>query len=136
MVIYSSEKKITTDEFIQILKDSTLAERRPVNDRSRIERMLNNANIVITAWDDENKLIGISRAISDFAFCTYISDLAVHTAYQKQGIGKKLIEETRKKSGGKGAFFLFAAPKAIDYYSHIGFELSNRCFVLPEDMKL
>ena len=71
-------------------------------------------------------------SISDFSFCTYVSDLAVHLDYQKKGIGKVLLEETRKKSGGRGAFLLLAAPKAKDYYPHIGFELSDRCFFLPE----
>ena len=135
MINYSSERQITAEMFIQILKDSTLAERRPVGDLTRITTMLLNADILITAWDNE-KLVGISRAISDFAFCTYVSDLAVHVNYQHKGIGKKLLDETRKKSGGKGAFFLFAAPKAHDYYPHIGFDLSNRCFTLPENRKL
>lgn len=135
MIIYSADKKISVQEFILILNESTLGERRPVNDIKRMETMLDNASILITAWDN-NKLIGVSRAISDLAYCTYVSDLAVHVDYQNQGIGKRLLEETRTKSGGKGAFILLAAPKARDYYPHIGFELSDRCFVLPETKKL
>lgn len=135
MIEYSSDKKISVDQFIQILLDSTLAERRPITDKERMSDMLNNASIIITAWDSD-KLIGISRAISDFSYCTYVSDLAVAVKYQSQGIGKKLLEETRLKAGNRGSFFLFAAPKAHNYYPHIGFELSNRCFVLPNDKKL
>ena len=135
MINYCSEQKITVEQFIQILKDSTLAERRPITDIQRITTMLDNADIVITAWDGD-KLVGISRAISDFAFCTYVSDLAVHQKYQRMGIGKKLLDETRKKSGEKGVFLLLAAPKAHDYYSRIGFDLSNRCYILPENKTL
>lgn len=135
MVTFSAERKISVQEFILVLNESTLGERRPIDDIKRMQKMLDNANILITAWDNE-KLIGISRAITDFAYCTYVSDLAVHVDYQKQGIGKKLIEETRAKSGGRGAFILLAAPKAHNYYPHIGFELSNRCFFLPENKEL
>lgn len=135
MITYSSDRKITIDQFIQVLIDSTLAERRPIEDIARMTKILQNATILITCWDGD-KLVGISRAISDFAYCTYVSDLAVAVEYQHQGIGKRLLEETRFKAGGKGSFFLFAAPKAHNYYPHIGFELSNRCFVLPEDKKL
>ena len=120
MITYSSDRKITIDQFIQVLIDSTLAERRPIEDIARMTKLLQNATILITCWDGD-KLVGISRAISDFAYCTYVSDLAVAVEYQHQGIGKRLLEETRFKAGGKGSFFLFAAPKAHNYYPHIGF---------------
>ncbi len=97
--------------------------------------MLEKADILITAWDGD-KLVGISRAISDFAYCTYVSDLAVHQDYQRTGIGKKLLDETRIKSGNRGTFLLLAAPKAHEYYPKIGFELSTRCYFLPEEKKL
>ena len=135
MITYNTDQKITVDQFIQILKKSTLGERRPVDDVQRLQTMLNHADILVTAWDGK-KLIGISRAISDFAFCTYVSDLAVDEAYQKKGIGKRLLAETRKKSGGRGTFLLLAAPKAHNYYPHIGFKLSDRCFFLSEETKL
>lgn len=135
MITYKNDTKISVEQFIQILQDSTLGERRPINDIDRLKTMLDQADILITAWDNE-KLVGISRAISDFSYCTYVSDLAVHQDYQKQGIGKRLLEETRIESGGKGAFLLLAAPKAHDYYPHIGFKLSDRCFFLTEDTKL
>ena len=135
MITYSSETRISLDQFIQILKDSTLGERRPITDLERMKRMLENADILITAWDDKI-LVGVSRAVSDFAYCTYVSDLAVHEQYQRLGIGKQLLNETRKKSGGRGTFLLLAAPKAHNYYPHIGFKLSDRCFFLSEDTKL
>lgn len=135
MIEYRSERKITVEQFIQILIDSTLGERRPLQDIERLTTMLDRADILITAWDGD-KLVGISRAISDFSYCTYVSDLAVHQQYQRMGIGKKLLDETRIKSGGKGAFLLLAAPKAHNYYPKIGFDLSTRCYILPEDRKL
>ena len=128
-VVYRSDVKITADEFIDILKRSTLDARRPVDDKSRIQLMLDHGNILVTAWNDK-KLIGVSRALSDFSFCCYLSDLAVDEAFQKKGIGKKLIDETHKVSGHQTMLILLAAPAAAQYYPKIGMERMTDCFII------
>jgi GNAT superfamily N-acetyltransferase len=128
MISYSSNKAISNSEFIDILKRSTLAERRPVNDPERIQAMLDNANVLITAWDGD-KLVGVSRAISDGAFCTYLSDLAVDVSYQKSGIGKRLVELTHEVAGHNTTLILLAAPAAVNYYPKIGMEQFKDCFL-------
>lgn len=126
---YLSDRKITPEEFVDVLKRSTLAERRPVNDPQRIQQMLAYGNILITAWAGE-KLVGVSRALSDFSFCCYLSDLAVDAAYQKQGIGKKLIDETHKVAGKNSSLILLAAPAAVNYYPKIGMDRFTECFMI------
>lgn len=128
-ILYKNDVKISADQFIDLLKRSTLAERRPVNDLATIEAMLKHASVLITAWSS-NTLVGVSRALSDFSFCCYLSDLAVDEAYQKQGIGKRLIEETHKVSGLHTTLILLAAPKAAAYYPKIGMEQFTDCFLI------
>src|SRR5678810_684982 len=89
-IIYRSDVTITAQQFVDLLKRSTLDQRRPVDDRKRIDKMLLHGNILITAWFGE-QLVGVSRALTDFSFCCYLSDLAVDEGYQHQGIGKELI---------------------------------------------
>jgi len=113
---------------------STLGERRPVDDRARMEQMLRTANLVITAWDG-SRLIGIARSLSDFAFCTYLSDLAVDCAYQKQGIGRALIAQTQA-AAPQATLILLAAPKAVNYYPHIGMTRHESAWTLRSDQKL
>lgn len=125
---YKSNKAITPDEFIDVLERSTLAERRPVQDRNRIEKMLQHANVLITAWDGE-VLVGVSRAWSDFSFCCYLADLAVDVKYQKQGIGKELIRLTHIASGDTTDLILLAAPAATEYYPKIGMQRFTECFL-------
>lgn len=125
----SSNKTITPDQFIDILNRSGLAARRPVADKSRVERMLKNSNIVVSAWD-KDKLVGISRAVTDFSFCCYLSDLAVDKEYQKQGIGKKLIEETHIAATDQTTLILLAAPDAINYYGKIGMAKIENGFII------
>jgi len=128
-IIYRSNIKITADQFIDVLKRSTLAERRPVHDRDRIEKMLQHGNIIITAWQGD-LLIGISRALADFSFCCYLSDLAVDEAFQKRGIGKELIRLTHVAAGDNATLILLAAPKATEYYPKIGMEQFKECFII------
>jgi len=128
-VLYRSNVKISADEFIDLLQRSTLAERRPVSDKDRIQKMLDHGNVLITAWK-ENKLVGVSRALSDFSFCCYLSDLAVDEKFQKQGIGKILIDETHKVAGLQTMLILLAAPAAAQYYPKIGMERFTDCFII------
>jgi GNAT superfamily N-acetyltransferase len=128
-VIYRSNFRISADEFIDLLKRSTLDARRPVDNKERIQRMLDHGNVLITAWS-QNHLVGVSRALSDFSFCCYLSDLAVDEAFQKQGIGKKLIDETHKAAGLYTMLILLAAPAATQYYPKIGMERFTDCFVI------
>ena len=90
--------------------------------------MLKNADIILTARD-EDKLVGVSRSISDFSYCTYLSDLAVDQNYQKQGIGKELIRLT-KQQAPEAKLILLAAPAAQSYYPKIGMTQFEYCFYL------
>lgn len=130
----SSEKKqvITASQFTQLLNNSTLAERRPIDDQECLEGMLNNSNLIVSAWAGDD-LIGISRCITDFHYCCYLSDLAVDQAYQGAGIGKELQVKTQSQLGPKCKLILIAAPAANSYYQQIGFSNNPRCWVLNRD---
>jgi GNAT superfamily N-acetyltransferase len=130
MIEYGLEPGLAADEFIDVLVRSTLAERRPVADRPTIDRMLANADIIVAARDGL-RLVGVSRAISDFGFCTYLSDLAVDQAYQGQGIGRELIRRTHQAAGRGTTLILLAAPKAESYYPHIGMARHDSCWTIP-----
>lgn len=133
-VIYKVENNLDPYEFINVLNRSTLGERRPVDDFSRIKKMCENANLIVTARLD-GKLIGIARSITDFSYCTYLSDLAVEQEHQKKGIGKRLIEET-KKQAPQAKLILLSAPAAIDYYPKIGMKKHDYCFILDDVKEL
>jgi predicted N-acetyltransferase YhbS len=126
---YQQELNLTVDEFIDVLQRSTLAERRPVDDRATIAAMLANANVIVTARAD-GLLVGVSRAISDFAYCTYLSDLAVDEAFQRQGIGRELVRRTHEAGGLHTTLILLAAPKAVDYYGRIGMARHESCWII------
>jgi GNAT superfamily N-acetyltransferase len=135
MIRYSLEPNLTAAELIDVLKRSTLAERRPVDRPDVIAAMLAHADIVLTARVDggeqDGLLVGISRAVTDFSYCTYLSDLAVDEAFQGQGIGRELIHRTHKAAGKHTMLILISAPKAVTYYPHIGMTPHESCWYLP-----
>lgn len=131
-ITYRIGNNLDLDEVLVLYEASTLGERRPIHDRSRMQIMLKNANLVITAWAG-SLLVGISRALSDFAYVTYLSDLAVHLDYQNQGIGKELIRQTQLAGGPQAKIILLAAPAAEQYYPHIGFSHHPQAWLIAGD---
>lgn len=126
--VYQLEPDLTVTEFVALLKRSTLAERRPVDDYSRLEAMLRKASLIVTARVG-GQLVGVARAITDFSFCCYLSDLAVDEQFQRQGIGKKLIRRVSREAGEETTLILLAAPGAASYYPHIGMVRHESCWV-------
>lgn len=97
--------------------------------------MITNANLLVTAWDDQ-ELVGAARSITDFHYACYLSDLAVHDAYQKCGIGRQLMALTREQLGPKCKLIAIAAPAADAYYEHVGFTNNRRCWVIEGHQRL
>ncbi|MDB6067870.1 MAG: GCN5-related N-acetyltransferase [Pedosphaera sp.] len=127
---YFHNRTITPAQFVDVLKRSTLGERRPVHDSERISDMLSHADLICTAWDGD-VLVGVSRSLTDFSYCCYLSDLAVDVAYQKMGIGKELIRLTQTRLHPQCKIILLAAPKAEGYYPKIGFSHFHSAWISP-----
>jgi GNAT superfamily N-acetyltransferase len=131
-VVYNFENypEFGPGEFVDLLRRSTLAERRPVDDSETIRGMLENADLILTARID-GLLVGVSRAITDYHFCTYLSDLAVDERFQRRGIGRELIRRTHSAAGFHTVLILLAAPAARSYYPHIGMVAHDSCWIIP-----
>jgi len=135
VITYRTGNDLDLDAVVDLYRASTLGERRPVDDRDRMAAMLRHANLVVTAWDGD-LLVGISRALSDFSFITYLSDLAVRESHQKQGIGKELIRRTQALAGKHAKMILLSAPAAEKYYPKIGFTHHPQAWMLAPDDRI
>lgn len=127
-VVYRETKSIVPEELARVFINSGI--RRPADDLPRLEKMIANADIMISAWDND-KLVGIARALTDYSYCCYLSDLAVDADYQKAGIGNELVRQVQMRIGEEVSLVLLSAPEAMDYYPRIGFAPSNNCFIIP-----
>jgi ribosomal protein S18 acetylase RimI-like enzyme len=119
------------DAVLELYCASTLGARRPMADRDRMGTMLRHANLVVTAWEGD-LLVGLARSLSDFAYCTYLSDLAVRVSHQRRGIGRELIRQTQRH-GGRAQIILLAAPQAVNYYPRLGFRHHPEAWLLGPD---
>jgi GNAT superfamily N-acetyltransferase len=114
------------DQVMEVYADAGL--NRPQN-KDRITRMYSHSNLIVTAWDN-TKLVGISRALTDFCFCCYLSDLAVRKKYQHHGIGRELIRLTKEKIGDETMLLLLSAPEAMEYYPKVGLAKVENGFII------
>lgn len=128
--VFALERDLSATEFVDVLRRSGLAGRRPVDEPGAIEGMLRHADVIVTARVG-GKLVGVSRAITDFSYCTYLSDLAVDEAFQRQGIGRELIRRTHQTAGRHTTLILLAAPGARDYYPRVGMTRHDSCWIIP-----
>lgn len=129
---YRVNVPLDLDSMIDLYRSSTLGNRRPVDDRRRMLRMRDEASLTVTAWDGD-RLVGIARTLTDFAYVAYLSDMAVDQEYQRQGIGKALIRHTQAALEPHCMIVLLAAPQAVDYYPNVGFARHESAWILRPD---
>lgn len=129
-VVYGVEPDLSAEAFIDILERSGLAERRPVDDSVKIETMLRNAGLIVTATISGER-VGVARSVTDFSYCCYCSDLAVDRAVQGRGIGRELLRQTRILSGATTCLLL-SAPKAVSFYEAAGLARHDNCFLFSQ----
>ena len=131
-ISYQNAHTLKAEELARLFDSSGI--RRPTDDLDRIQKMIDHASLIVTAWQiaDEDqsenavrsaeRLVGIARALTDFSFACYLSDLAVDRDIQRQGIGRELVQKVHAAIGEESMLLLLAAPEAMDYYPRIGFD--------------
>ena len=127
---YKINEPLKTEDMIEVFDSSGI--NRPTKDPERIEKLFANSNLTISARD-KDKLVGISRSVTDFSFCCYLSDPAVRKEYQHLGIGKELIKLTQENIGESVMLLLLSAQRAMDYYPKVGFEKVKNGFIIKRD---
>lgn len=127
---YKINTLIKTTQIIELYGNCGLP--RPIDDEARIAEMFANSNLVISAWFGD-ELIGVSRTLTDFVWCSYLADLAVRTDFQKAGVGRKLVEKTREAVSEKSMVLLLSVPDAMEYYPKIGMEKVKNGFILNRE---
>lgn len=126
-IVYRRNMPLAVADVIRVYRSSGI--KRPVDDADRIERMFAGANLTVSAWDGDT-LVGVARALTDFSYCCYLSDIAVDGACQRRGIGKALIDEVRAAIGPECSLILLSAPSAMAYYPELGFSKIENGFVI------
>ena len=125
-------KTISLDQFIDVYRRSGI--KRPVDDPERMQTMMRNSNLIISAWD-EDSLVGVARCLMDYAWACYLSDLLVDKDYQHLGLGKRLVASVREQCGEQCQLVLLSAPTAMTYYPKVGFEKAEHAFHIKRESR-
>jgi predicted N-acetyltransferase YhbS len=123
---YRINADVDVESICRLYDDAGLL--RPTNDPDRIKKMYAGSDVVVSAWDGD-ELVGIARTIADGAWASYLADLAVKSTHQKKGIGKRLVEMSRKEVGEGSMLLLLSVPDAMDYYRGLGMEKVEHGFI-------
>lgn len=126
-ITYRTDITPTPEQVIELYENSGLL--RPTHDKERIQKMVENANLIVTAWDNQ-VLVGVARSITDWSWSCYLADLAIRHEYKKSGIGKKLIAITKEKVGEQSMVLLLSVPTAMEYYPKVGFTKQESSFII------
>ena len=118
-IIYARGDGLAAEELADLFRSSGM--RRPIDDLGRIRKMIEAADLLITARV-QGRLVGVARSLTDFCYCCYLSDLAVDPDYQRRGVGRELLRLTRDAIGEETTLILLSAPTAMEYYPRVGFE--------------
>ena len=121
-VIFSREAALDVGEFRRVLVESGLGAIRPIGDEARLQAMLSGADLIVTARLDRagSPLMGVARCVTDFAWCCFLSELAVCASAQGLGIGRGLLDEARRQLGPGVSLFLASVPDAVGFYERVG----------------
>ncbi len=131
MIHYSEDKAIQASDVSAVFRNSGI--RRPTENLDRIRKMILNADVLVTAWSN-NRIVGVARAVTDFSYCCYLSDLAVDKEYQRLGIGAELVRRVKQIIGDECSLVLLSAPGAMEYYPKLGFEKAENAFVIKRKL--
>ena len=130
MIKYLKNVDLNLEDIILVFEKSSI--NRPIGNRNRIKSMFDNSNLIISAWD-QDKLVGLCRALTDFSYCCYLSDLAVDMDYQRQGIGKTMIDLVKKEISDEVALILLSAPSSMSFYPKVGFGKFENGFIINRE---
>ena len=122
------EERITAGEYIDFLKRTNLGSQYPKERfAERINKKKKNVNISLVARNVEGKAVGVLFGLTDFAYWLYITDLGVDRAYERQGIGSRLIGTAHEIAGGEKdvAIYLIANEDAVPFYEKCGMKKAD-----------
>lgn len=121
-IVYAAEPDLTVEDFVSVLGDTVMRDRRPLGNPERIRRMLAGADLIVTARDETGALLGLARCISDGEWVTYCAELAVRESAQGHGIGRALLDACYEHIGPGQTLLLVAFPEAVGFYERLGMQ--------------
>ena len=126
--IVIKEERISAGEYIDFLKRTDLGSQYPKERfEERIPKLVKNVSISLVARNEEGTIVGVLFGLTDYCYWLYVTDLGVDRDYERQGIGKRLMQEAHEIAGGEKdiAVYLIANENAVPFYEKLGMKFSD-----------
>ena len=120
--IIEGSEKMNLDEVVRLLKMTYWADKRPVE---QIRKSMDNSSCYGVYLDDEKKLVGFARVISDYATTYYLCDVIIDTSYQHKGLGTALVSYIESLSEYSGLRGILITRDAHNLYQKFGYDVLN-----------
>ena len=120
--IIDGAEKMNIDEVVRLLRMTYWADKRSVD---QIRKSMQNSSCYGVTLDDENKLVGFARVITDYATTYYLCDVIVDTSYQHMGLGTALVSHIESLPEYAGLRGILITRDAHDLYRKYGYEVLN-----------
>ena len=127
MIVYAQEHKLSVADYVAVLGETTMREKRPLTNTARIAEMIRGANFMVTARED-GVILGLARCITDHAWVAYCAELAVRESAQGRGIGAGVLAKVNEVLGPRIGLVLLSEPGALGFYERIGMERLDGAF--------
>lgn len=118
IVSHLTENQIS--ELLDLYKNEFWSNQRILED---VTRMLAASDIIIALVDENEKLIGFTRILTDFVYRAIIFDVIIKPSQRKMGLGSKLMDAVVNHPQLKSIEWiaLCCLPEMILYYERWGF---------------
>ena len=128
-IVYAQEQSLPVEDYVTVLGEGAMRNRRPLANKVRIAEMIAGANFIVTARED-GVIVGLARCITDNAWIAYCAELAVRENWQGRGVGAGIIKAARDILGPRLGLTLISEAEAVGFYQRIGMEQIDRAFFL------
>lgn len=125
MIVFYEDKKVDYGRLVELFNEVKWTDK--TQDIKRLENMVNNSQIVVTAWDDDY-MVGFARCTTDYVFNGQINNVVVDIGYRNRGIGKTLVKKIIETNSGI-TYILRGDLENEDFYRSMGFEFAERTFI-------
>ncbi len=127
--IVTGSESMNINDVARLLRMTYWADKRPIE---QIEKSMENSSCYGVYLDDEKKLVGFARVISDYATTYYLCDVIIDTAFQHMGLGTALLSHIESLPEYAGLRGVLITRDAHNLYRKFGFEVLNgRVMVKP-----
>ncbi len=117
--IVEGPENIRLDDVVRLLRMTYWARQRPVE---RIEASLRHSDCYGVWAENEHKLVGFARVITDYATTYYLCDVVIDEAYRHQGLGINLLSHIESRPEYTGLRGILLTRDAHGLYAKYGYQ--------------